>query len=336
METTVLTIENPEQFERAVERAVEGLRAGEVAALPTETVYGLAANALDRAAVDKIFKVKGRPPANPIIVHVASISMARTCTSAWNNEAQLLAEKFWPGPLTMVLPKSSAIPANVTAGGDTVGIRCPAHPFMRAVIQRCGFPLAAPSANPSNEISPTRAEHVLQGLGGKIPLVIDAGAASVGIESTVVDLTSSPARVLRPGMITSGEIARLLKQEASGSTGESAVLKSPGLLRKHYSPRAPLHVVSWHTDSELERIAAQAGVQFSRIHVLAHERIPEQAAFGRVSIIPHDPEAYARALYSELHRSDELGAGLILVEAPPAGEEWEGIRDRLKRASADC
>jgi L-threonylcarbamoyladenylate synthase len=299
-------------------------------------VYGLAANAFDARAVARIFEVKGRPPENPIIVHVNSLAMAQSCVAAWPEQARRLAKTFWPGPLTLVLPKSTAIPPIVTAGGNTVGIRWPAHPFMRELIRLCGFPLAAPSANLSNQVSPTSAEHVLGGLHGKIPLVIDAGQSNVGIESTVVDLTVSPPRVLRPGMISSDQIATALSTPiATGTTPASSGLKSPGLLQKHYSPRARLRIARWSSETDLERFVKQLGIEPGGIHVLAHEHIPERLPFGRVAVIPQDSEAYARALYGELHRSDELAATLILVEEPPGGPAWEGIRDRLRRASAD-
>src|SRR5580698_9488250 len=197
--TQILTTHTPELFRTAVLRAAELLRAGEVVALPTETVYGLAANALDAAAVARIYEIKGRPAHNPIIVHVAGLEMARDCLADWPPLAEKLAGAFWPGPLTLVLPRSPRIPDIVTAGGPTVGVRWPSHPFIQAVIRECGFPLAAPSANLSNRVSPTNARHVSQSLGGKIPLIVDGGQSQVGIESTVIDLTTDPPRILRPG-----------------------------------------------------------------------------------------------------------------------------------------
>lgn len=334
MPAEVLKIETPPDFERAVSRATELLRRSEVVAVPTETVYGLAANAFDVNAVRRIYEVKGRPDANPIIVHVASMEMARSCVRSWPAKANLLAAAFWPGPLTVVLPKSSALPAIVTAGGDTVGIRWPAHPFMQALIRRCGFPLGAPSANLSNALSPTSAEHVLATLREKIPLVIDAGAANVGIESTVLDLTVTPAKILRSGMISRSQIEAVLQEKAVLGEEAGGVLKSPGLLRKHYAPRARLMVTRWRSEAELRSIAGKSGFAPREISVIAHERIPQSDAFGRVAVIPHDAEAYARALYGELHHCDQSGSRLILVEDVPSGDEWQGIRDRLKRASA--
>ena len=182
--TEILPTHTPGLFQKAVHRAAELLRAGEVVALPTETVYGLAANALDEAAVAKIFQIKGRPAHNPIIVHVAGNEMARDCVKDFPALAEKFSKSFWPGPLTLVLPRAGKIPDAVTAGGETVGVRWPSHPFMQAVIRECGFPLAAPSANLSNQISPTNAEHVRAQLGGKISLIVDGGQSQVGIEST--------------------------------------------------------------------------------------------------------------------------------------------------------
>ena len=190
-----------------MKRAARLLRAGEVVALPTETVYGLAANALDETAVAKIFQIKGRPANNPIIVHVVGAEMAGRCVRAWPAAAEQLARAFWPGPLTLVLPRAKEIPDLVTAGGPTVGVRWPGHPFIQAVIRECGFPLAAPSANLSSRVSPTNAGHVRQQLGDKISLIVDGGQSQIGIESTVLDLTASPPRVLRPGMIHDESLA---------------------------------------------------------------------------------------------------------------------------------
>src|SRR6266571_1446098 len=183
--TEVLPTHTSALFDAAVRRAAELLRAGEVVALPTETVYGLAANALDAQAVARIFEVKGRPAHNPVIVHVASAEMARRSVANWPSLAEQLAKSCWPGPLTLVLPRSREIPDIVTAGGSTVGVRWPSHPFIQEVIRACGFPLAVPSANPASAVSPTNAGHVLKSLGGKIPLIVDGGQAQVGIESTV-------------------------------------------------------------------------------------------------------------------------------------------------------
>ena len=332
--TRVVTVETAEQFRSAAEQAVQLLKAGEVVALPTETVYGLAANAFDEKAVERIYEVKGRPAHNPVIVHVSSLNMARECVANWTQPAEKLAQQFWPGPLTIVLPRTVRIPDIVVAGGNTVGVRFPLHPFMRKVIEACAFPLAAPSANVANQLSPTTAQHVSEQLGGKIPMIVDAGPTSVGIESTVVDLSEKRPRILRPGMISAEQIARTLGVELENGSNQTAELRSPGLLKRHYSPRARLMIASWKSPNELRALTEATGERSEVIHILTYDQIPEANPFGRVAIIPNDADAYARAIYAELHRSDDLGAKLIIVERPPAGPEWEGIHDRLKRASA--
>ena len=330
----VLLTHTPDLFQAAVKRAADLLSAGEVVALPTETVYGLAANALNGEAVAKIFEIKGRPAHNPIIVHVASREMAWGCVTSWPAPAEQLANSFWPGPLTMVLPKAKEIPDLVTAGGPTVGVRWSSHPFIQAVIRACGFPLAAPSANLSNQVSPTNAEHVRKQLGGQLRLIVDGGQSQVGIESTVIDLTSEPPGVLRPGMIheesliaVTGDLVSFRKKIRR--SGEA--LRSPGLLTKHYAPKAKLVLLGWRDTAELNsRLTGHA----SRIHVIAHTHIPSGEDFAGVSVIPHDAEAFARAIYAELHRCDETGAELIVVEALPDAPAWRAIADRLQRAAA--
>lgn len=325
----------PELFRAAVLRAAEVLRRGQAVALPTETVYGLAANALDASAVERIFELKGRPAHNPIIVHVANLEMGRACVSSWPPLAGKLAKAFWPGPLTLVLPRASAIPPVVTAGGPTVGIRWPSHPFIQAVILECGFPLAAPSANPSNRVSPTSASHVRRYFGNRIPLIVDGGPSRIGLESTVLDISVSPPRLLRPGMIHAPALLAVTGQLQTTGTPGANVLKSPGQLPRHYSPKAKLVLWSWRDEEDLVRQSRRAPVQQSCIHVIAHTRVPAQGRFGRLAVLPHDAHAFARGLYAELHRSDEVGAHLIVVETPPDLPEWQAVRDRLNRASRD-
>lgn len=330
----VLPTHTPGLFDTAVRRATELLRAGHLVALPTETVYGLAANAFDASAVARIFEIKGRPSHNPIIVHIANFDMARSCVSLWPPLAERLSRAFWPGPLTLVLPRSKEIPDNVTAGGPTVGIRWPSHPFIQTVIRECGFPLAAPSANLSNQISPTNATHVQKSLGHKIPLIVDGGQSQVGIESTVLDLTATSPRLLRPGMIHQQALLTVTGELTLGFGDSEEILKSPGQLQKHYSPKAKLILCSWQNDEDLKIQSSKFRVQGSRLHVIAHTRIPSAEPFARVSVIPHDPEAFARALYAELHQCDDAGAEVIIVEAVPQTDEWRAIADRLKRAAS--
>jgi len=334
--TEVLPTNTPVLFRHAVTAAAERLRAGDVVALPTETVYGLAANALSADAVRRIYEIKERPAHNPIIVHVDGVTMAKRCVAEWPESAQRLADAFWPGPITFVLPKSDLIPDIVTAGGATVGVRWPGHPIMRETIRACGFPLAAPSANPSNELSPTNAEHVRKRLGDRLSLIIDGGQSQIGIESTVVDLASSPARILRPGLIHEESIEAALNAEVEiGGDGDGEMLMSPGQLLKHYSPNARLTILEWRDKAELEARTSGIAGDRGRWWILCHTNVPLGFGEAHVCVVPHDPEAYARALYAELHRCDEEGAERIIVEAVPDSPEWRGITDRIRRAAAE-
>ena len=332
--TEVLQINTPALFERALQRSVALLRAGELVALPTETVYGLAANAFDPHAVARIFEVKGRPPGNPIIVHVASVDMARHCVQQWPAVADQLAAAFWPGPLTLVLPRSKAVPSIVTAGGSTVGVRWPSHPFIQAVIRACGFPLAAPSANPSSEVSATLAEHVRKSLGSKLRLVVDGGPTQVGLESTVLDISGPRPQLLRPGMIHAESLMAVTGALAEPAGRAAGPLRSPGLLTRHYSPRAKLVLWQWSNAQDLAEKLESQRIPTDRVHVLVHTHIPSDPKVGTIHRMPSEPAAYARGLYAELHACDAAGARLIVVEALPAAPAWRAIQDRLRRAAA--
>jgi len=340
MRTDIIPIDSPQALRLATAMAAERLAAGEVVALPTETVYGLAADATRPEAVRRIFEVKGRPSHNPLITHVSDLPMARRCVAHWPEEADRLAAQFWPGPLTLVMGRSPWIPDEVTAGGPTVGVRLPAHPVMRETIALCGFPLAAPSANLSNQLSPTTAQHVLDGLGGRIPLILDGGPCAVGIESTVVDLTVTPPRVLRPGMVSQEAINLALGLDAGPRSLQPgppppnpSALRSPGQLSRHYSPKARLEIWSSANRQRLAERLRRLDLPLAQVHYLCHAALPEISGLGRVSLIPADPDAYARALYAELHACDLLGARLIILEELPDGPEWDAIRDRVARAA---
>ncbi len=330
----ILAADTPEQFAYAVTRAAALLRAGEVVALPTETVYGLAANALDAQAVSRIYEAKGRPSSNPIIVHVAGLAMAQSCVGAWPPAAARLAQDFWPGPLTLVLPKASIIPDIVTAGGSTVAVRWPRHPLMDAVISQCGFPLAAPSANPAGRTSPTTARHVLKGLGKRIQLVIDGGPTPVGIESTVVDLSGATPTLLRPGMIHSAELEASLGIPIRCLTSASSegALRSPGLLSKHYAPKARLILCGWRDECDLSRLVEEFAAPGARCRILAHTAIPTGGLASQARQLPLDPHQFAHRIFAELHECDTDDIEIILVEEIPPGPVWDGIRDRLQRA----
>jgi L-threonylcarbamoyladenylate synthase len=293
-------------------RAAQLIRAGRLVAFPTETVYGLGANAFDADAVARIFAAKRRPRQSPLIVHADSIEMARTLAREWPDAADRLARRYWPGPLTLVLPKQPSIPDIVTAGLATVGLRVPAHPLALALIRAAGVPIAAPSANPFTELSPTIAEHVRQSLGDAVDLVLDGGPSTVGIESTVLSLVGGEAVLLRPGVIPLPEIEALIGTVRVAQAAGDGPHASPGMHARHYRPRTPLLMLALVDPPPAGRGA--------------------WLRLGRE--MPTDPSAYAAALYAELHRLDTQGFDWIAVEAPPDTADWAGVRDRLKRAAS--
>ena len=320
---------NPDEPESdKLDEAVRLLRRGGLVAIPTETVYGLAANALDAEAVHAIFNAKGRPSTNPVIVHVAHIADARSLSSAWPVMANQLAKEFWPGPLTLIVRKSDRVPDVITAGGPTVAIRIPSHPVAHALLRESGMPLAAPSANRSQNLSPTRAEHVMKDLNGRIDLVLDAGPTPGGIESTVIDLVHGP-RILRPGPISSAAIEKILGRPCPTVIKEVSLetpSRSPGQMARHYAPRTRLECCS----DARERVEEYLN-QGKRVGWLSlGNDVGLEASVVRM---PSDPVTYASRLYDELHLLDDRGLDVIVVTAPPNEVEWLAILDRLRRAS---
>jgi L-threonylcarbamoyladenylate synthase len=333
--TKVLETFTPQLFRHAVAETVSVLRSGQVAAIPTETVYGLAADAFNPQAVRRIFQIKGRPAVNPLIVHVASMAMLRGCAGTVSESVHRLAELFWPGPLTVVLPRSEKISDDITGGGGTVAIRWPGHPFFRDVIRELGNPVAAPSANLSNRLSPTTVEHVLDQLNGLIPLVVDAGPCAVGIESTVLDLSGTVPAILRPGIISADALRSVLPGLSEGITSKDRTIsRSPGMMPIHYAPIAPLRLFHFTSESDLVQLAGENDAAPGQTIIMTHLPRPLAAPWKDCIVFPFDPEAYARALYGELFRSDKARPRLILIESPPDGPEWAGVSDRIKRAAA--
>jgi L-threonylcarbamoyladenylate synthase len=292
--------------------AAERIRSGELVAFPTETVYGLGANALDAQAVAKIYALKQRPATSPLIVHVASIEMAKSLVREWPPEADRLAKQYWPGPLTLVLPKAETIPDIVTAGLATVGIRMPRHPIALELIREAGVPIAAPSANKFTGLSPTTAQHVQAAFGGSVS-VIDGGPCEVGIESTVVAIENGKIRLLRPGMIS------LEDDERGSALASDGAHPSPGMHERHYSPRTRLLLVRDASD-----LPDLNGAYLWRTRPGSADRLLR---------MPKDPEAYAARLYDALHELDSEGWPWIAVESPPETGEWEAVLDRLRRAA---
>jgi L-threonylcarbamoyladenylate synthase len=311
------------------------IRLGGLVVFPTETVYGLGADATNAAAVARIFAAKGRPSYNPLIVHVSDADAARTVVRTWPDTARDLAARFWPGPLTLVLPKHEIIADSVTAGLPTVGVRVPAHPVALALIRASGRPIAAPSANRSMELSPTAADHVAASLGDQPELILDAGPTSIGIESTVLDLSSPVPTILRPGMISRTRIADVIGEVRSGPMCQPGVASrlSPGMLDRHYSPRTRLVVAADPSENALSAAVARESVGGKRVAVVA--RAGYRSPLATVTRMPDSPDDYARELYATLHRLDAKGFDVLIVQPVPMREEWDGVRDRLKRASRD-
>lgn len=317
-----------------LEQAAAVIRRGGLVAFPTETVYGLGANALDEAAVQRIFDAKGRPSYNPLIAHVASTHAARELAEHWPDAAERLAQRFWPGPLTLVVAKRPDIPDLLTAGLPSVALRVPAHAVARGLLEAAGVPVAAPSANRFTELSPTTARHVAKALGDRVDLILDGGATQVGIESTVVDLSGGEAALLRPGSLSREELEATVGRLRSGrEISGSAPRPSPGMVRRHYSPRARLVLFPERERGAMVGVAAEAQRRGLRVGALL--LAPLDASIPHPLNMPDDPAAYARELYAALHALDDLACDLILTDAVPNAPEWAGIRDRLARAAAE-
>lgn len=337
MRTQLLRIDPQSPEPDVLAQAAKVLRSGGLVAFPTETVYGLGAHALDPQAVAKIFAAKGRPANNPLIVHVADVQQARRLAAAWPAAAERLAERFWPGPLSMVVERADMVPDRVAGGGPSVALRVPVHPVAWQLIETSGLPLAAPSANPSSQISATTAEHVMRHLAGRVEMVLDSGPTPGGLESTVVDVRQRPARLLRPGLIGREELEQALgealewPQPGVGAAGSDA-MPSPGMLERHYAPRVPVDCVA---DDGLARVheLAERGL---RVGWLALGEPKEFGPTAKVSTVclPADAIGYAAGLYSALHELEAAAVERIVVALPPDTPAWHAIHDRLRRASA--
>jgi L-threonylcarbamoyladenylate synthase len=298
--------------EKEIQRAAEILRAGGLVVFPTETVYGLGANALDAAAVSKIYALKGRPANSPLIVHVAGIDQARELAAEWPEQAEQLARRYWPGPLTLVVPKKVVIPNEVTAGLPTVGLRMPRHPVALELLRVAGVPIAAPSANRFTQLSPTTAQHVREAFGEETPFLLDGGPCEVGLESTVIAVTKDGLEVLRPGMT-------FVEDATAAVEASEHAHRSPGQHKKHYSPRTRVLLVS---EGRLPRVGKGAYLW-----------IAQEATAARAVHMPARAEKYAAQLYGKLHEMDREEFDWIAVEWPPDTREWDAVRDRLMRAA---
>ncbi|MBL8262469.1 MAG: threonylcarbamoyl-AMP synthase [Xanthomonadaceae bacterium] len=312
-----------------LDAAVELLRAGKLVAVPTETVYGLAADARNPEAVRGIFAAKGRPSNHPLIVHLPDASHLGRWAMDIPDAAWRLADAFWPGPLTLLLPKAADVPGEVTGGRPSIGLRVPAHPVMHALLVRLDGGLAAPSANPYQRLSPTTADQVLAGLHGRIDAVIDGGPCEVGLESTIVDLTGDVPRIVRAGPITRADLETALGSPVAFPEQHSVAV--PGNVAVHYRPGTPLRM--------LETVALRARLgelrEDARI-ALAHTSEGLQMPPGVIATLrlPADKPGFARALYAALHTLDKAGADEIWLERPPEGDAWRDVHDRLSRATS--
>ena len=311
-----------------MKQAADILRHGGVVAIPTETVYGLAADATNSAAVRRIFEIKGRPATNPLIVHVADVEGAKRCVAGWPEPADRLAERFWPGPLTIVLPKGPDIVDEVTAGGQTVGVRVPDHPLTLELLRTFGGGVAAPSANRSNHVSPTTAQHVRDDLGDRLDLILDGGPCGVGIESTVLSLAAPVPTILRLGGIGIDALRDVLGEVDIRGGSDAGVAASPGRQSRHYAPNA--RAVAFESGG---RCALPADREDVALMVL-DPALSEPRIGTRVAAMPASPAAYARHFYAVLRTLDQPGVSEIRIELPPNALEWAAVRDRIARATA--
>jgi L-threonylcarbamoyladenylate synthase len=317
---------NLEEFglsDEQIRHAADLIRTGQLVAFPTETVYGLGASALDEMAVSRIFEAKGRPNTSPVIVHVSSYEMIDTVSSVWSDKAQILTERFWPGPLTLVVPKQPSIPDIITAGLKTVGLRMPAHPVALALIAASQVPIAAPSANRFTQLSPTTAEHVRRSLGDRIDYILDGGACAVGIESTVLSLAEEVPTLLRHGGISVLEIEELIGPISRPTAPRAGPQPSPGMHARHYSPRTRLLLVNGGNVPG-EGVGAYLQLQF-----------PSRHDVRKIVLMPDNPVGYAARLYTVLHALDDEEYDWIAVDEPRSGTEWAAVLDRLSRAASE-
>lgn len=331
-----------------IKKAAALLREGRLVAFPTETVYGLGADAMNESAVRAVYEVKGRPPVNPLIVHVSGPEMARRVVKAgaWDERADALARAFWPGPLSIILPRASGrggLPGIVTAGGPNVAVRCPDHPVALALLFEFGSPLVGPSANPSGMVSPTLAEHVREAFSPEVVYVLEGGACRGGIESTVLSLVGESPRILRPGLVSAAEIASILGRQVEigagvvvDARGEGGVaLESPGMLARHYAPSTRSSLV--RAEDLQAALRNDGGSRAVVLTIGAREIDAPHIAIE----MPVWAEQYAAVLYARLREADASGAERILIEKPEPGDVsgdaalWEAIGDRLRRATAE-
>ena len=323
--------DNPEP--NLIQQAASVIRDGRLVAFPTETVYGLGADALNDRAVHDIFEAKGRPADNPLIVHVCNRQMLGVVASGLSKTAELLAERFWPGPLTLVLPRGSNVPASVSAGLDTVAVRMPRSRIALDLIRAAGRPIAAPSANISGRPSPTTAAHVLSDLDGRIDMVIDGGRTEIGVESTVLDVTQEPPVILRPGWITRGQLEAILGRVEASACNEKR-RRSPGTRHRHYTPTAPVILTESVSPDSIRRLVSEKLGNGPTGFVGSAPMEIDRAGFHPVRLPPTAGD-YARAIYAALRELDEIGVRVIVVQGISDEGEGAAVMDRLRRAASE-
>lgn len=313
----------------SIQHAVKLLKAGKLVAIPTETVYGLAADANNPKAIAKIFKAKGRPSSHPLIVHISSDKELKNWAIDIPKVAYKLTKKFWPGPLTLILKKAPHVASIITGGQNTVAIRCPNHPLTQTLLKAFKSGLVAPSANRFGHVSPTTAEHVKSDLGKKVDYILNGGPCKIGIESTILDLTVDPPNILRPGMISAKALSQVLKKRISFYDSKT---RAPGSLPKHYSPKTPAILVK-----SKEIISSINQAKRKKIVVLARKEMPKliRESFKKMQwfVLPKTPNDYAQTLYEKLREADRFKYDLIMIEDVPNKPEWVAIKDRLNRAT---
>lgn len=341
MQTKRSSIDRVHPEAELIQEGAEWLKAGELVAFPTETVYGLGANALDASACAKIFEAKGRPQDNPLIVHVCNRAMANLLVNHWTSAAELCVQHFWPGPLTLILPKTPLVPDIVTAGLPNVAIRMPSHPVALRLIEATGFPIAAPSANLSGKPSPTSGSHVWRDMKGKIPLILDAGMCQVGVESTVLDVSGGVPTILRPGGISKEQLEVVLGEVHVDVPSENQVPKAPGMKYRHYAPQGELLLISGPREKVVQRMGQEiqkGHARLKRVAVLCtlesapflHNRLPDLLF---VLGSKDRPQEVASNLFEGLRLCDERGMHVILAEGIKEGGLGSAVMNRLEKAA---
>ncbi|HEU4388721.1 MAG TPA: L-threonylcarbamoyladenylate synthase [Blastocatellia bacterium] len=329
---TILKV-NPDYPERPeIEQAADVIRSGGLVAFPTETVYGLGANAMDQSAIQRLFEVKGRPHDNPLIVHIANLDMLAPIARGLDARVQALTARFWPGPLTLVLERNTAVPSIVSAGLSTIAVRMPNHQVALALISAAETPVAAPSANRSGRPSPTTSQHVESDLGDQVDLILDSGPTRIGIESTVLDMTSARPAILRPGWITRDAVAEIIGPVLEPSP--EMLARSPGTRHRHYTPRAPVLLVEKRWRGSLRNLCLE-NLKKGRVAYVGHTRLgitdPQLSAIT----LDDSADSYGRRIYAALREMDEKAPAVMIVEGIEESGEGEAVMERLRRAASE-